>query len=87
MPQIELMDMQLVKVTNLRQSCEQAEEALTQGMEKLQQNLAQSITIDITSAGSYNTQMNSAMEKLEALEVFLIQVNFQRDCCPLLAKH
>lgn len=79
MPQIELMELQLAKVTNLRQSCEQAEEALTQGMEKLQQNLAQSITIDITSAGSYNTQMNSAMEKLEALEVFLIQADHLRE--------
>jgi len=63
-----------VNVTSLRQSCEQAEEALSQGMEKLQQTLAQSITIDISGAGSYNSQMTCAMERLEALEIFLNQV-------------
>ncbi|KAJ0687703.1 putative transcription factor bZIP family [Helianthus annuus] len=74
MPQIELTDTQLMKVRSLRQSCEQAEEALNQGMAKLQQTLAQSITIDIMGPASYNTQMNCAMERLEALEIFLIQV-------------
>lgn len=76
-PQIELTDTQLVKARGLRQSCEQAEEALSQGMEKLQQTLAQSITIDITGAGSYTTQMNCALERLEALEIFLNQVKFE----------
>ncbi|KAI3762055.1 hypothetical protein L1987_52478 [Smallanthus sonchifolius] len=78
MPQIELMDTQLMKVRSLRQSCEQAEEALTQGMEKLQQTLAQSITIDIMGPASYNTQMNCAMERLEALEIFLNQADHLR---------
>lgn len=80
MPQIELTDTQLVKARNLRQSCEQAEEALSQGLDKLQQTLAQSITIDITGAGSYNTQMSSAMERLEALEIFMNQVIQKRIC-------
>lgn len=78
-PQIELLsDAQLVNVTSLRQSCEQAEEALSQGMEKLQQTLAQSITIDITGAGSYNSNMTCAMERLEALEIFLNQADHLR---------
>ncbi|KAD6796717.1 hypothetical protein E3N88_07613 [Mikania micrantha] len=78
MPQIELTDVQLMKVRSLRQSCEQAEEALTQGMDKLQQTLAQSITINIMGPASYNTQMNCAMEKLEALEIFLNQADHLR---------
>ncbi|KAM0062709.1 putative transcription factor bZIP family [Helianthus debilis subsp. tardiflorus] len=78
MPQIELTDTQLMKVRSLRQSCEQAEEALNQGMAKLQQTLAQSITIDIMGPASYNTQMNCAMERLEALEIFLIQADHLR---------
>nr|XP_043616840.1 transcription factor TGA1-like [Erigeron canadensis]XP_043616841.1 transcription factor TGA1-like [Erigeron canadensis] len=78
MPQLELTDTQLMKARSLRQSCEQAEEALSQGLEKLQQTLAQSITIDITGAGSYTTQMNSAMKGLEALEVFLNQADHLR---------
>ncbi|KAI3680273.1 hypothetical protein L2E82_50498 [Cichorium intybus] len=78
MPQIELTDTQLVKARGLRQSCEQAEEALSQGLDKLQQTLAQSITIDITGAGSYNTQMNCALERLEALEIFLNQADHLR---------
>ncbi|KAK1441632.1 hypothetical protein QVD17_07679 [Tagetes erecta] len=78
MPQIELMDTQLMKVRSLRQSCEQAEEALSQGMDKLQQTLAQSITIDIMGPASYNTQMNCAMERLEALEIFLNQADHLR---------
>ncbi|KVI07241.1 Basic-leucine zipper domain-containing protein [Cynara cardunculus var. scolymus] len=73
-----LTDAQLVNVTSLRQSCEQAEEALSQGMDKLQQTLAQSITIDITGAGSYNSQMTCAMERLEALEIFLNQADHLR---------
>ncbi|XP_071713806.1 transcription factor TGA4-like [Rutidosis leptorrhynchoides] len=77
-PQIELNDTQLMKVRRLRQSCEQAEEAVTQGLEKLQQNLAQSITIDITGVGSYNSQMNCAIERLEALEIFLNQADHLR---------
>ncbi|KAK9056447.1 hypothetical protein SSX86_023808 [Deinandra increscens subsp. villosa] len=78
MPQIELMDTQLMKVRSLRQSCEQAEEALSQGMDKLQQTLAQSISIDIMGPASYNTQMNCAMQRLEDLELFLNQADHLR---------
>ncbi|KAI3512774.1 hypothetical protein L1887_20093 [Cichorium endivia] len=54
-----------IQARGLRQSCEQAEEALSQGLGKLQQTLAQSITIDIAGAGRYNTHMNCALERLE----------------------
>jgi transcription factor TGA len=43
-PQIDPMTKQKVfEVHNLKQSCEQAEDALTQGMEKLQETLAKTI--------------------------------------------
>lgn len=75
MSQLEpLTDQQLVDVCNLRQSSQQAEDALSQGIDKLQQTLAQSIAADITSGGSYAAQMAAAVEKLEALEGFVNQV-------------
>lgn len=75
MPQLEpLSDQQIVKICNLRHCCQQAEDALTQGMDKLQQTLAQSILTMTTGMGSYSSQMVSSMEKLEALESFVNQV-------------
>jgi transcription factor TGA len=35
-----MTEQQVFEVHNLKQSCEQAEDALTQGMEKLQETLA-----------------------------------------------
>lgn len=71
LPQLgDLSEQQLLNVNNLRHCCQQAEDALTQGMDKLQQTLSQNMTL-IT----YTTQMASAMEKLEALESFVNQVN------------
>ena len=75
MPQLEpLTDEQLMSVSTLKHSCRQAEDALSTGMEKLQQTLAQGVTIDITGVGSYNSQMTLAMERLEGIENFLNQV-------------
>lgn len=75
MPQLEpLADQQIIKVCNLRHCCQQAEDALTQGMDKLQQTLAQSILNMNTGAGNYTSQMVSSMENLEALESFVNQV-------------
>lgn len=75
MPQLEpLTDQQIIKVCNLRHCCQQAEDALTQGMDKLQQTLAQSILNMNTGAGNYTSQMVSSMENLEALESFVNQV-------------
>lgn len=79
MPQFEpLTNAQIVSVSTLRHSCKQAEDALTLGMEKLQQTLSQGITIDITGAGSYNVQMTCAMERLEGIENFLNQADHLR---------
>ncbi|KAK9073016.1 hypothetical protein SSX86_007338 [Deinandra increscens subsp. villosa] len=79
MPQLEpLTDAQLVSVSTLKHSCRQAEDALSIGMEKLQQTLAQGITIDITGVGSYNSQMALAMERLDGIENFLNQADHLR---------
>ncbi|EEF48435.1 transcription factor TGA7 [Ricinus communis] len=79
MSQLEpLTDQQLVDVCNLRQSCQQAEDALSQGIDKLQQTLAQSIAEDIANAGSYRAQMAAAIGNLEALEGFVNQADHLR---------
>ncbi|XP_038714831.1 transcription factor TGA3-like isoform X3 [Tripterygium wilfordii] len=79
MPRLEpLTDQQHLDVCHLRQSSQQAEDALSQGIEKLQQTLVQSIAIDLMGAGSYGSQMSAAMEKLEALEGFANQADHLR---------
>nr|GFB45722.1 transcription factor TGA4-like [Tanacetum cinerariifolium] len=79
MPKLEpLTDEQLMSVSTLKHSCRQAEDALSTGMEKLQQTLAQGVTIDITGVGSYNSQMTLAMERLEGIENFLNQADHLR---------
>ncbi|XP_019154840.1 PREDICTED: transcription factor TGA7-like isoform X2 [Ipomoea nil] len=76
MPQLEpLADEQLFNVCSLRDCCQQAEEALTQGMDKLQQSLAQSMASMSTDAVIYGSQMSSAMEKLESIESFVNQAD------------
>lgn len=74
-PHIEpLTDQQLVSVGSLQQSSRQAEDALTQGMDKLQETLAQSIAADQWSQGLYHAELSAALEKLEAVEGFVNQV-------------
>ena len=70
-----LTDTQVVNLSKLRHTCRQAEDALTQGIDKLEQTLAQGVSINMTEGGSYDIQMKSAMEGLDALENFLNQVN------------
>ncbi|RRT48066.1 hypothetical protein BHE74_00054360 [Ensete ventricosum] len=76
-PQLDpLTEQQVIAVGNLQQSSQQAEDALSQGMDKLQQNLAETLTSDSsgTSAVSdYMGQMVNAMGKLEALVSFVNQ--------------
>lgn len=76
MPQLEpLTDQQLSSVYNLRHSCQQAEDALSQGVDKLQQTLAQSIAVNYNMGpGNYGSEMKSEIPKLEALEGFLNHV-------------
>ncbi|XP_074295452.1 transcription factor TGA4-like [Silene latifolia] len=78
-PQLEqLTDQQVLDVYNLKQSCEQAEEALSQGVEKLQQTLAESMAEGLFVEGGYKPQMNNAIEKLEALVSFVNQADHLR---------
>lgn len=74
-----LDDLQRANVTNLRDSCSQAEEALTQGMDKLRQTMSQSITFLAVAPGSYSNQMGTALEKLESLETFIHQADHLRE--------
>ena len=78
-----LTEQQLLGITNLQESSQQAEDALSQGMEALQQSLAETLsTGSQNSSGSsgnvanYMGQMVMAMGKLGTLEGFIRQVNF-----------
>lgn len=78
-PQLDpLTDQQVMDVYNLKQSCEQAEEALSQGMDKLQQTLAETVAAGHLGESSYLPQMSNAMEKLEALVSFVNQADHLR---------
>ncbi|KAK8542339.1 hypothetical protein V6N13_137086 [Hibiscus sabdariffa] len=77
-----LTEQQLVGIGNLQQSSQQAEDALSQGMEALQQSLAETLsTGSLGSSGSsgnvanYMGQMAVAMGKLGTLEGFICQAD------------
>ncbi|KAI5600486.1 hypothetical protein POPTR_001G029800v4 [Populus trichocarpa] len=77
-----LTDQQLVGIGNLQQSSQQAEDALSQGMEALQQSLAETLSSgSLGSSGSsgnvanYMGQMAMAMGKLGTLEGFIRQAD------------
>ncbi|KAH7569858.1 hypothetical protein JRO89_XS05G0008800 [Xanthoceras sorbifolium] len=79
-----LTDQQLMGICNLQQSSQQAEDALSQGMEALQQSLVD--TLSSASLGpsgtgnvaDYMGQMAIAMGKLATLENFLHQADLLR---------
>ena len=80
-----LTEQQLMSIFNLQQSSQQAEDALSQGMEALQQSLAETLANgNPGSSGSngnvanYMGQMAMAMGKLGTLEGFLRQVKKRR---------
>ncbi|XP_062233114.1 transcription factor TGAL3-like [Phragmites australis] len=82
-----LTDHQLVGICNLQQSSQQAEDALSQGMEALQQTLAETLSSAATAVGpsspadnitNYMGQMAMAMAKLATLENFLRQADLLR---------
>lgn len=69
-------------ITNLQQSSQQAEDALSQGMEALQQSLAETLSSGSLGSSSssgnvanYMGQMAMAMGKLGTLEGFIRQVS------------
>ncbi|XP_059649462.1 transcription factor TGA2.3-like [Cornus florida] len=79
-----LTDQQLVGICNLQQSSQQAEDALSQGMEALQQSLIDTLSsnsLGPTGSGNvadYMGQMAIAMGKLATLETFLHQADLLR---------
>lgn len=69
------MEQQRFEVCNLKQSCQQAEDALTQGMDKLQLMVAEIVAAGQLGEQNYAPQIGIAMEKLEAdLVLFVNQV-------------
>nr|AGI17587.1 transcription factor TGA2 [Gladiolus hybrid cultivar] len=77
-----LTEQQLVGICNLQQSSQQAEDALSQGMEALQQSLSETLSSASPASGgtsgnvaNYMGQMAMAMGKLGTLESFLCQAD------------
>ncbi|CBI30127.3 hypothetical protein VitviT2T_012714 [Vitis vinifera] len=77
-----LTEQQLMSIYNLQQSSQQAEDALSQGMEALQQSLAETLTSGSPgpsgssgNVANYMGQMAMAMGKLGTLEGFLRQAD------------
>lgn len=71
-----LTEQQRFDTYGLEKSCRQAEDALSQGMEKLQQMLADSVGPGHLVEGTHIPQMDTAMERLEALVSFVNQVMY-----------
>ncbi|KAK9134352.1 hypothetical protein Syun_013682 [Stephania yunnanensis] len=79
MPQLDpLTEQQLWGVTSLQQSCQQAEDALYQGILKLQQTVAEILASDLLRSGNYMPKMAASIEKLEALVSFVDQADHLR---------
>lgn len=75
MPQLEpLSNQQMEDIGKLRYASRQAEDALSRGVDKLQQTLNQIMFTDPLGVEMYGIQMASALEKLEAIEGFVNQV-------------
>ena len=73
-----LTEQQILGICGLQQSTQEAEEALSQGLEALNQSLSDTITSDSLSCppnmANYMGQMAIAMNKLATLEGFVRQV-------------
>ncbi|GMI94140.1 TGACG sequence-specific binding protein 1 [Hibiscus trionum] len=79
LPQLDsLTEQQFFEVCNLKQSCQQAEDALSQGMEKLREIVSVTVADGQLGEGSYSSQVNTAMEKVEALVCFVNQADHIR---------
>ncbi|KAF7834239.1 transcription factor TGA4-like [Senna tora] len=73
-----LTEQQRLDVYNLGQSCQQAEDALSQGRDKLQQILAETVAGGQMVDGTFIPQMATAVEKFEALVSFVNQQNLTK---------
>lgn len=73
-----LTEQQILGICGLQQSTQEAEEALSQGLEALNQSISDTIASDSLSCppnmGNYMGQMAVAMNKLSTLEGFVRQV-------------
>ncbi|XP_071713788.1 TGACG-sequence-specific DNA-binding protein TGA-1A-like isoform X2 [Rutidosis leptorrhynchoides] len=76
-PQLELLDQQSHDLYNLIQACQQAEDSLSQGMEKLQQTLAEVVACSQALGGGCY-EMHNAIDKLQELVRLVIQADFVR---------
>lgn len=74
MPQIEPSNQQMEDIDRLLCASRQAEDALSRGVDKLQQNLTHIMFEQRLGVEMYGYQMTCALEKLEAIEGFVIQV-------------
>ncbi|KAL5214033.1 hypothetical protein ABZP36_003185 [Zizania latifolia] len=80
-PQLEpLTEQQVVAVGGLQHSSTQAEDALSQGMEKLRQTIAEALTAadPFGSPDAYMVHMADAMEQLKSLVKFVTQADHLR---------
>ncbi|XP_010271664.1 PREDICTED: transcription factor TGA2.2-like [Nelumbo nucifera] len=80
LPQLDtLTEQQFMGICSLQQSSQQAEEALSQGLEQLQQSLADTVASgslsEGTHVGNYMDQMAMALSKLSNLEGFVRQAD------------
>ncbi|XP_039130153.1 bZIP transcription factor TGA10-like isoform X2 [Dioscorea cayenensis subsp. rotundata] len=77
-----LTEQQLIQIYNLQQMAQENEEALSQGLESLQQSLSNTILSEALSFPSnmadYMDQMAMAMNKLSSLETFVKQADSLR---------
>ncbi|XP_004493559.1 bZIP transcription factor TGA10-like isoform X2 [Cicer arietinum] len=77
-----LSEQQIMGICGLQQSTQEAEEALSQGLEVLNQSLSNTITSDSLSyppnMNNYMEQMAMAMNKLSTLESFVRQADLLR---------
>ncbi|XAR62299.1 hypothetical protein NMG60_11017012 [Bertholletia excelsa] len=73
-----LTDQQLLDICNLKQSCQQSEDALSQGMEKLQKTLSDAVAAGQLCEGNFIPHVTMAMDNLEALVNFMNQADHLR---------
>ncbi|KAJ0513312.1 hypothetical protein HanHA300_Chr10g0356141 [Helianthus annuus] len=73
-----LTEQQLMAICEVQQATQEAEEALSHGLDALNQSLSDTIASDAlsspTNMANYMGQMAAAMNKLSTLENFVIQV-------------
>jgi transcription factor TGA len=85
-PQVEpFTEEQLLGIRTLQLSLQKAEDAISQGMEVLQQSLADTVAASLLgpspNVADYMGQMAMALGKLGTVESFVQQVGIQQSLC------